>query len=78
MSMEKNQIAIEVLRDIALDGSLMVSERQRAIDALTIFKASSMEALEFIRRRTDLQILKERANLYVSRIKAGTITNLQA
>jgi len=78
MCMDKKESAIEVLRDVALDSSLMVTERQHAIDALTIFKASAIEALEFIHRKTDLQILKERADLYIKRIKSGTITNLQA
>lgn len=76
--MDKQQIAIEVLRDFALDSSTMVTERQRAIDALTIFKTSAVEALEYVFRKTDLNVLKERADLYIKRIKSGTTTNLQA
>ena len=76
--MDKQQIAIEVLRDFALDSSAMVTERQRAIDALTIFKTSAVEALEYVFRKTDLDVLKERADLYIKRIKSGAITNLQA
>jgi hypothetical protein len=76
--MDKQQIAIEVLRDFALDSSMMVTERQRAIDALTIFKTSAVEALQYVFRKTDLDVLKERADLYIKRIKSGAITNLQA
>ncbi len=76
--MDKQKIAIEVLRDFALDSSTMVTERQRAIDALTIFKTSAVEALEYVFRKTDLDVLKERADLYIKRIKSGAITNLQA
>jgi len=76
--MDKKQIAIEVLRDFALDSSMMVTERQRAIDALTIFKTSAVEALEYVFRKTDLDVLKERADLYIKRIKSGAITNFQA
>ena len=76
--MDKQQIAIEVLRDFALDSSAMVTERQRAIDALTIFKTAAVEALEYVFRKTDLNVLKERADLYIKRIKSGATTNLQA
>ena len=76
--MDKTEIAIEVLRDLALDGSKLVAERQRAIDALTLFQTAALEALEYVRRKTDMQVLKERADLYISRIKSGTITNLSA
>ncbi len=76
--MEKTKVAIEVLRDFALDSSKMVTERQRAIDALTIFQASAVEALEYVLRKTDLAVLKERADLYIKRIKSGAITNLSA
>ena len=34
---DRETIAIEVLRDIALDDKRMLAERQRAIDALTLF-----------------------------------------
>jgi hypothetical protein len=75
---DKQKIAIEVLRDFALDSSMMVTERQRAIDALTIFKTSAIDALQYVFRKTDLDVLKERADLYIKRIKSGAITNLQA
>jgi hypothetical protein len=76
--MEKIKVAIEVLRDFALDSSKMVTERQRAIDALTIFQTSAVEALEYVLRKTDLAVLKVRADLYIKRIKSGAITNMQA
>ncbi len=77
-STEKIKIAMEVLIDFALDSSRMVTERQRAIDALTLFQGSAVGALEYILRKTDLQVLKERADLYIKRIKSGAITNLSA
>ncbi len=74
--MDRTEIAIEVLRDLALDSSRLVTERQRAIDALTLFQTSALDALEYVKRKTDLAVLKERADLYINRIKSGTITNL--
>jgi hypothetical protein len=75
--MDRMKVAMEVLRDCALDSNRMVTERQRAIDALTIFHESAVETLEYILRKTDLAVLKERADLYIKRIKTGMITNLQ-
>jgi len=74
--MDRTEITIEVLRDLALDSSRLVTERQRAIDALTLFQTSALDALEYVKRKTDLAVLKERADLYINRIKSGTITNL--
>ena len=73
---DRELIAREVLRDIAMDDGRMVAERQRAIDALTLFQASALETLEHIARRTDLDILKERSKLYIQRIKSGAILNM--
>ncbi len=73
---DRELIAREVLRDIAMDDSRMVAERQRAIDALTLFQASALEILEHIARKTDLDILKERSKLYIQRIKSGAILNM--
>jgi hypothetical protein len=67
----REQVALEVLRDIALDDSRMLAERQRAVDAITLFHAGSVAALEHIVRKTDLEVLKERARLYIQRIKSG-------
>ena len=68
---DRDIVAIEVLRDIALDDKRMLAERQRAIDALTLFPASAVMTLEYIVRRTDLEVLKERSKLYIQRIKSG-------
>jgi hypothetical protein len=68
---DRETIAIEVLRDIALDDSRMLAERQRAIDALTLFPASAVMTLEYIVRKTDLEVLKDRSKLYIQRIKSG-------
>jgi hypothetical protein len=73
---DRELIAREVLRDIAMDDGRMVAERQRAIDALTLFQASALETLEYIARKTDLDILKERSKLYIQRIKSGAILNM--
>jgi hypothetical protein len=66
----KVEVAMEVLSDIAMDDSRMLAERQRAIDALTLFK-ESMKTLEHIARKTDLDVLKQRAGLYIQRMKSG-------
>ena len=69
--MDRDSVAIEVLRDIALDDSRMLAERQRAIDALTLFPASAVMTLEYIVRKTDMEVLKDRSKLYIQRIKSG-------
>lgn len=75
---DRDSIAVEVLRDIALDEGRMVAERQRAIDALTLFPATAVAALEYISRKAGLDVLKERAELYVKRIKSGAVLNMSA
>lgn len=75
---DREQTALEVLRDIALDDGRMLAERQRAVDALTLFHDSSLAALEHIVRKTDLGILKERAGLYIQRIKSGAHLSMSA
>lgn len=74
----REQVAREVMRDIALDDSRMLAERQRAIDALTLFHAEALPALEYIARKTDLEVLKERSRLYIQRIKSGAILSMSA
>jgi hypothetical protein len=69
--MDRDIVAVEVLRDIALDDTRMLAERQRAIDALTLFPASAVMTLEYIIRKTDLDVLKDRSRLYIQRIKSG-------
>jgi len=73
---DREEITREVLCGIAMDDSRMVAERQRAIDALTLFKADALKSLEYIVRKTDLDILKERAKLYIQRIKSGAILSM--
>ncbi|HQP31566.1 MAG TPA: hypothetical protein PLB81_09570 [Deltaproteobacteria bacterium] len=74
----KSEIAREVMRDIALDDGRMLAERQRAIDALTLFHAEALPMLEFIVRKADLDVLKERSRLYIQRIKSGAILSMSA
>lgn len=69
--MDNEAIAIEVLRDMAMDSSRVLVERQRAIDALTLFHEASVPALEYIGRRTDMNVLRERTRLYIDRINRG-------
>ena len=73
---DREVVAREVMRDIALDDSRMLAERQRAIDALTLFHAAALEPLEYIARKTDLDVLKERAKLYIQRIKSGAVLSM--
>jgi len=68
---DRESVAVEVLRDIALDDARMLAERQRAIDALTLFPSSALMTLEYIARKTDLEVLRERSRLYIQRIKSG-------
>ena len=70
--MDNDKIAIEVLRDIVMDSSRVLVERQRAIDALTLFREDAIPALNYIERKTDMNILKERTRLYIDRIKQGS------
>jgi hypothetical protein len=74
--MENEKIAIEVLRDMVMDSSRMLVERQRAIDALTLFRQDAIPALNFVERKTDMDILKERARLYIDRIKQGATISM--
>ena len=76
--MDRDSVAIEVLRDIALDDKRMLAERQRAIDALTLFPQSAVMTLEYIARKTDLMVLKDRARLYIQRIKSGAHLSMSA
>ncbi|MBN2283034.1 MAG: hypothetical protein JXO48_04005 [Deltaproteobacteria bacterium] len=74
--MEKETIALEVLTGMALDASRVLVERQRAIDALTLFHEQALGSLKKIERTTDLQILKERCRLYVRRITDGAAISM--
>jgi hypothetical protein len=68
---DKETIAIEVMRDMALDSGRVLVERQRAIDCLTLFREAAIPALQYIERKTDMNVLKERTRLYIQRIKQG-------
>lgn len=74
--MENEKIAIEVLRDIVMDDGRVLVERQRAIDALTLFRDNAIPALNFVERKTDMNVLKERARLYIDRIKQGATISM--
>lgn len=74
--MEREGIAIEVLTEIAMDGERVLVERQRAIDALTLFHEGALAALGKIERKTDMEVLRERARLYIQRIKAGAAISM--
>ncbi|MCD6570584.1 MAG: hypothetical protein J7L53_07775 [Deltaproteobacteria bacterium] len=71
MSEEREAVAIDVLKGISMDIERILVERQRAIDALTLFHDRALKALEYIAKKVDSNVLKERANLYIQRIKAG-------
>ncbi|MEA3222903.1 MAG: hypothetical protein U9P49_07045 [Thermodesulfobacteriota bacterium] len=71
MAEEKEAVAIDVLKGIAMDIERILVERQRSIDALTLFHDRALKTLEYIAKKVDSNVLKERANLYIQRIKAG-------
>ncbi|MGD0274963.1 MAG: hypothetical protein ABSB79_02735 [Syntrophales bacterium] len=72
----REMIAIDVLKDIALVMDGMIFERQRAVDALTLFHRKALPALEEIAKKVDSKLLKEQATMYINRIKAGIDTNV--
>jgi hypothetical protein len=69
---DKDVIAMDVLKDIALNIGGVLAERQRAIDALTLFREKALPVLEYIAKKsTDSSNLKERASIYIKNIKSG-------
>jgi hypothetical protein len=74
--MERENVAIEVLRDMVMDESRVLVERQRAIDALTLFREAAVPALTYIERKTDMNVLKERTRLYIQRIEQGATISM--
>ncbi len=78
MCQDNTMNALNVLRDIALDDTRLVAERQRAIDAITLFPAHAVAVFDYIIRKTDLAILKERATTYSKRIASGATLNFTA
>ena len=73
---QQDKIAIDVIRNIAIDSLRVLAERQRAIDALTLFHEAALPALKDIEKKVDVNILKERARLYIQRIKEGAILSM--
>jgi len=74
---DKIAVTMDVLCEIAMDDSRMLAERQRAVDALTLFR-ESLQTLEYIFRKTDLDIIKQRAGLYIQRMKSGAHISMSA
>ncbi|PKN11194.1 MAG: hypothetical protein CVU70_00015 [Deltaproteobacteria bacterium HGW-Deltaproteobacteria-5] len=74
---DKIAVTMDVLCEIAMDDGRMLAERQRAVDALTLFR-ESLQTLEYIFRKTDLDIIKQRAGLYIQRMKAGAHISMSA
>ena len=74
---DKIAVTMEVLCEIAMDGGRMLAERQRAIDALTLFR-ESLQTMEYISRKTDPDILRQRAGLYIQRMKSGAHISMSA
>ncbi len=75
---QQDKIAVDVIKNIAIDSSRVLAERQRAIDALTLFHEEALPALKEIEKIVDVNILKERARLYIQRIKEGAVLSMNA
>ena len=75
---DRKMIAIDVLKDIVLVADGIMFERQRAIDALTLFHSQAMPALKEIIKKVDSKLLKDRASVYLQRINEGIDTNVCA
>ena len=73
---DHQKITMETLLSIAMDEERMVAERQRAIDALTLFHERALSAFEQIVKKNEQVILRDRARLYVQRIKSGAALSL--
>lgn len=73
---DNQKITMETLLSIAMNEERMVAERQRAIDALTLFHEQALPALNHIAKLNTMQILKDRANLYIQRFKSGAALSL--
>jgi len=74
---DKESIAMEVLKDIAMNVEGILAERQRAIDALTLFRNKAVPTLEHIAKKiSDSNNLKERANLYIRNFKSGSTVHM--
>ncbi len=70
---DRESIAMDVLKDIAMNIEGILAERQRAVDALTLFREKALPVLEFIAKKiNDSNNLKERANVYIRNLKSGS------
>lgn len=68
--------AVEALKQIVLDPQRVMVERQRAVDAITLFPSQATTIFEHILKRVDSSILREQTDTYLRRIKAGQNTNM--
>lgn len=73
---DHQKITMDTLLAIAMNEERMVAERQRAIDALTLFREQALPALNHIAKQNTLDILKDRARLYIQRFKSGASMSL--
>ncbi|MEN6474883.1 MAG: hypothetical protein ABFD81_12775 [Syntrophaceae bacterium] len=73
---DHQMITMETLLSIAMDEERMVAERQRAIDALTLFREHALPVLNHIAKQNTMDILKDRARLYIQRFKSGASMSL--
>ena len=73
---DHQKITMQTLLSIAMDEERMVAERQRAIDALTLFREQALPALNHIAKQNTMDILKDRARLYIQRFKSGASMSL--
>jgi hypothetical protein len=73
---DKIAVTMEVLCEIAMDGGGW-ARAAAGIDALTLFR-ESWRRWEYISRKSDLDILKQRAGLYIQRMKSGAHISMSA
>ena len=74
---DRESIAMDVLKDIAMDFEGILAERQRAVDALTLFREKALPVLEYLSRKiSDSNNLRQRADLYIRNIKSGSTVHL--
>jgi len=48
---QQDKIAMDVIKNIAMDSSRVLAERQRAIDALTLFHEEALPAFREIEKK---------------------------
>lgn len=52
---DRDSIAMDVLKDIALNIDGIFAERQRAVDALTLFREKALPVFEHLLKRSTIQ-----------------------